>query len=274
MQFKIVIIFSWFQIICKRRTKISYRQNEKIFKRSTKYEFVRIQRFFKACIFLGLEFMHSKNSLHRDIKPENLVLDKNGYARITDLRIARKFKALQLIGYVRNAWIYGHDHYIYPQPLKQCVDRTLLLLYITLLLELLDMNIQTLYWSFKKIDQKSNFSQISSKKRSEIFDIMNMNFSTIICHQSQQILQIGYHLQYIQKLIQPNLQIDKNLMVLLNYDSIPGLRIFHQNEDNFDARYISMEDDENNELIQQRSMMLRRNSIQSQYFWIQNRQFQ
>lgn len=31
-----------------------------------------------ACIFLGLEYMHSKNSLHRDIKPENLVLDKYG----------------------------------------------------------------------------------------------------------------------------------------------------------------------------------------------------
>ena len=34
--------------------------------------------FFMACIFLGLEYIHSKNSLHRDIKPENLVLDKNG----------------------------------------------------------------------------------------------------------------------------------------------------------------------------------------------------
>ena len=50
-----------------------------------------------ACIFLGLEHMHSKNIIHRDIKPENLVLDKNGintiklkgYIRITDLGIAR-----------------------------------------------------------------------------------------------------------------------------------------------------------------------------------------
>lgn len=50
-----------------------------------------------ACIFLGLEYMHSKSIIHRDIKPENLVLDKNGiysykligYIRITDLGIAR-----------------------------------------------------------------------------------------------------------------------------------------------------------------------------------------
>ena len=27
--------------------------------------------------------------LHRDIKPENLVLDENGYVRITDLGIAK-----------------------------------------------------------------------------------------------------------------------------------------------------------------------------------------
>jgi serine/threonine protein kinase len=52
-----------------------------------------------ACIFLGLEYMHSKNCIHRDIKPENLVLDKNGimfdnvgYVRITDLGIARTLR--------------------------------------------------------------------------------------------------------------------------------------------------------------------------------------
>lgn len=46
-------------------------------------------QFFIACIILGLEFIHSNNIIHRDIKPENLVLDENGYVRITDFGIAK-----------------------------------------------------------------------------------------------------------------------------------------------------------------------------------------
>jgi serine/threonine protein kinase len=49
-------------------------------------------RFFVACIFLGLEYLHNNEIIHRDIKPENLVLDNQGYVRITDLGIARKWK--------------------------------------------------------------------------------------------------------------------------------------------------------------------------------------
>jgi serine/threonine protein kinase len=45
--------------------------------------------FFVACIVVGLEYMHMNGVLHRDIKPENLLLDEEGYLRITDLGISK-----------------------------------------------------------------------------------------------------------------------------------------------------------------------------------------
>lgn len=40
----------------------------------------------------GLEHMHGKNVIHRDIKPENLVMDTDGYVKVTDLGVARVWK--------------------------------------------------------------------------------------------------------------------------------------------------------------------------------------
>jgi serine/threonine protein kinase len=46
-------------------------------------------KFMVACMIVGLEYMHNNGVIHRDIKPENLVVENNGYVRITDLGIAR-----------------------------------------------------------------------------------------------------------------------------------------------------------------------------------------
>ena len=48
-------------------------------------------KFLIGCILVGLEYIHGENILHRDIKPENLVFDNNGYLRITDFGIAKKY---------------------------------------------------------------------------------------------------------------------------------------------------------------------------------------
>ena len=40
-------------------------------------------RLYLAQVYLGLKCLHSKRMLHRDIKPENLVIDKDGFVKVT-----------------------------------------------------------------------------------------------------------------------------------------------------------------------------------------------
>ena len=49
-------------------------------------------KFIVICILIGLKYLHENHIIHRDIKPENIVLDEKGYARITDLGVARKWR--------------------------------------------------------------------------------------------------------------------------------------------------------------------------------------
>ena len=49
-------------------------------------------KFFIANMIIGLEYLHNKSIIHRDMKPENLVLDSDGYLRITDMGISREFR--------------------------------------------------------------------------------------------------------------------------------------------------------------------------------------
>eukprot|EP00340_Litonotus_pictus_P001372 CAMPEP_0170525474 /NCGR_PEP_ID=MMETSP0209-20121228/10949_1 /TAXON_ID=665100 ORGANISM="Litonotus pictus, Strain P1" /NCGR_SAMPLE_ID=MMETSP0209 /ASSEMBLY_ACC=CAM_ASM_000301 /LENGTH=457 /DNA_ID=CAMNT_0010814755 /DNA_START=199 /DNA_END=1572 /DNA_ORIENTATION=- len=49
-------------------------------------------KFIIACTILALDYIHTNSVLHRDLKPENLVLDEQGYVKLTDFGIAKYYQ--------------------------------------------------------------------------------------------------------------------------------------------------------------------------------------
>ena len=74
-------------------------------------------RFYAACITLGLGHLHNKNYIYRDLKLENLLLDEEGFAKLTDFGLAKfitaEEKALTFCGtpeYLAPEVIRGKGH--------------------------------------------------------------------------------------------------------------------------------------------------------------------
>lgn len=46
-------------------------------------------KFFAAQIILALNFLHSKGIIYQDLKPANVLLETNGYIKLTDFGAAK-----------------------------------------------------------------------------------------------------------------------------------------------------------------------------------------
>ncbi|CDU24708.1 probable cAMP-dependent protein kinase catalytic subunit [Sporisorium scitamineum] len=49
-----------------------------------------VARFYISTIVLAIEYLHNKQVVYRDLKPENLLIDSNGYTKITDFGFAKE----------------------------------------------------------------------------------------------------------------------------------------------------------------------------------------
>lgn len=57
--------------------------------RKKRYFSEKSTKIYAACVIEGFEYMHGKDIIYRDLKPENLVLERNGYLKITDFGFAK-----------------------------------------------------------------------------------------------------------------------------------------------------------------------------------------
>jgi hypothetical protein len=64
---------------------------------------------------LALQAAHEADVIHRDVKPANIVVDANGYAKLTDFGIARALNEAPL---TQTGEVLGTPHYLAPEQAK------------------------------------------------------------------------------------------------------------------------------------------------------------
>ncbi|CAD8169789.1 unnamed protein product [Paramecium pentaurelia] len=215
-------------------------------------------KFFAACIIVGLEYLHENNIIHRDIKPENLILDNQGYVRITDLGVAIKktgenFETSGTPGYMAPEVIFRQDH-------GAAVDFFAL---GVICYEFMTGR-RPYYGNRREIREQILAKQVQIQRSNEGWSNESIDFINMLLQRKPQ-----------NRLIYPrqhkwfkNFSFELLIQKQLKAPFIPN------NQDNFDKSQIFYEDEENNQIIRLHQHLIRENQEQFQGYQYQEKQQQ
>ncbi|CAD8164404.1 unnamed protein product [Paramecium octaurelia] len=212
-------------------------------------------KFFAACIIIGLEYLHENNIIHRDIKPENLILDDQGYVRITDLGVAVKktgqnFETSGTPGYMAPEVIFRQDH-------RESVDFFAL---GVICYEFMTGR-RPYYGNRREIREQILAKQVQIQRSNEGWSNKSIDFINMLLQRKPQNRLINPRLHRWFNNFSFELLIQKQIKAPF----IPN------NQDNFDKSQMIYEDEENNQIIKLHQHLIRENQEQFQGYQHQER---